>query len=132
MGAQELLGAQLCWCSLVVTMDGRASGTVKAWIEERGMGFITPAGGGDDHFVHRSMLNDGQSLQVGAPVTFVPSWDALKDKPIANQVLGACPMGQAHRADSVARPVVPSINFGVRGDDLLQTRADNAKTKKNR
>merc|ERR1719183_1821890 len=41
---------------------GSGWGTVKAWIEARGMGFITPSDGGQDLFVHRSMLMDGQSL----------------------------------------------------------------------
>jgi cold shock CspA family protein len=67
------------------------TGTVKAWKEERGMGFITPSKGGLDHFVHRSNLSDGQSLTVGAPVSFVPNWDADKDKPIATNVTGASP-----------------------------------------
>jgi len=72
-------------------MEGRENGIVKAWIESRGMGFITPSAGGDDHFVHRSMLTDGVSLQVGGTITFVPTWDAAKNKPIADQVQGATP-----------------------------------------
>ena len=63
-------------------------GTVKAWIEERGMGFIQPADGTADVFVHRSALTDGNSLRVGAPVTFEPGWDAAKGKPIANKCTG--------------------------------------------
>ena len=64
-------------------------GTVKAWIEERGMGFIQPADGTADVFVHRSALTDGNSLRVGAPVTFEPGWDEQKGKPIAKTVSGA-------------------------------------------
>lgn len=72
-------------------MDGRETGTVKAWIEARGMGFITPATGGEDHFVHRSMLTDGVCLQIGAQVTYIPSVDPAKNKPTAEQVQGASP-----------------------------------------
>lgn len=66
-------------------------GTVKAWIDQRGMGFITGEDGATDHFVHRSSLKDGHSLQIGASVTFVAGWDAQKDKPIATEVTGAIP-----------------------------------------
>jgi len=78
----------------LATMDGgvgREQGTVKAWIEERGMGFIS-APSGVDHFVHRSMLLDGQSLVIGATITFVPGWDQMKNKAIAEQVMGAVPL----------------------------------------
>jgi len=101
-------------------MEGRESGVVKAWIDERGMGFITPAAGGLDHFVHRSMLTDGQSLQIGATVTYVPTWDAQKDKPIANQVQGASPApgggmgaGQAWAAPAAVGPPPPGYENGV-------------------
>jgi cold shock CspA family protein len=69
---------------------GREYGVVKAWIEERGMGFITSPSG-LDHFVHRSMLTDGQSLTIGSTVSYVPGWDQLKNKAIAQQVQGAAP-----------------------------------------
>lgn len=64
-------------------------GTVKAWIENRGMGFITPADGSQDVFVHRSNLVDGNSLVTGAKVIFEAGWDEQKDKPIAKAVNGA-------------------------------------------
>lgn len=70
---------------------GPIAGTVKAWKEDRGMGFITPSTGGQDLFVHRSQLVDGQMLTVGASVTFTPGWDAAKNKAIAQNVSGAIP-----------------------------------------
>mmetsp|Transcript_47971 Transcript_47971/g.145654 ORF Transcript_47971/g.145654 Transcript_47971/m.145654 type:complete len:584 (-) Transcript_47971:57-1808(-) len=74
------------------TIGQMVSGTCKSWIEERGMGFIQPATGGDDAFVHRSNLADGHYLVVGAPVMFEDSWDTLKGKRCAKNVTGAVPM----------------------------------------
>lgn len=65
------------------------TGTVKAWMEDRGMGFLTPSGGGDDVFVHRSELMDGNTLLKGCQVSYEGSWDAVKGKPIARKVYGA-------------------------------------------
>lgn len=70
---------------------GSQPGVVKAWYEERGMGFITPSAGGDDIFVHRTALTDGQTLVLGSPVTFEPGWDAQKNKAIATKCSGAVP-----------------------------------------
>ena len=47
------------------------------------MGFITPADGSADVFVHRSNLIDGDALIVGAPVVFEAGFDPQKGKPIA-------------------------------------------------
>jgi cold shock protein len=55
-------------------------GTVSHWVEERGMGFLTPAEGGPDLFVHRRNLFDGGSLRVGSQVAFQQSWDMQKNK----------------------------------------------------
>uniref|UniRef100_A0A7S2NUQ4 CSD domain-containing protein n=1 Tax=Zooxanthella nutricula TaxID=1333877 RepID=A0A7S2NUQ4_9DINO len=65
------------------------NGTVKVWLDERGMGFITPEAGGEDVFVHRSALLDGNCLQVGAPVVFEDGVDPLKGKRCAANVQGA-------------------------------------------
>jgi CspA family cold shock protein len=65
------------------------SGIVKAWYEARGMGFITPASGGEDIFVHRTAIVDGKALAVGSTVNFEPSWDARKGKLIAKTCKGA-------------------------------------------
>lgn len=65
------------------------TGTVKAWYEERGMGFITPDGGLADVFAHRSNFMDGASLTPGSRVTFSMGWDNVKNKGIAHNVFGA-------------------------------------------
>ena len=79
-------------------------GTVKAWIENRGMGFITPADGGEDVFVHRSNLIDGDCLVVGSPVIFEAGWDEQKSKAIAKAVSGASTAGH---------PLVPNGQPGT-------------------
>lgn len=71
------------------TIGQMLTGIVKTWKDERGMGFIQPATGGDDAFVHRSSLLDGQWLVVGSPVMFEDSWDQMKGKRIAKNVTGA-------------------------------------------
>ncbi|RLU77125.1 DNA-binding protein [Streptomyces griseocarneus] len=54
-------------------MSDRQSGIVKFFNAEKGYGFITPDGGGDDLFVHfRAIETDGfKSLDEGQQVTFV-------------------------------------------------------------
>lgn len=76
---------------LTAPVGSMQQGTVKAWIEERGMGFIAPMTGGDDIFVHRSCLVDGQSLVVGSIVMFEVGWDSAKNKPMARACAGAVP-----------------------------------------
>lgn len=71
--------------------SGRQSGIVKAWMEARGMGFISPVSGEADLFVHRSNLIDCQALAQGASVTFESHWDMQKGKPIAKNVSMADP-----------------------------------------
>ena len=68
-----------------VVPGGMVGGSVKAFNVERGFGFIA-MDGGEDHFVHAANLLDGNALQVGARVTFVPEYDHQKAKPIAKQV----------------------------------------------
>merc|ERR1719181_477443 len=61
------------------------------------MGFITPAGGQSDVFVHRSAIMGGAtSLVQGQHVMFEPGWDAAKNKAIAIKVSAAG--GVAHPA----------------------------------
>lgn len=67
------------------------TGIVKAWMENRGMGFIQPHDGSADLFVHRSYLTDGGSLIVGSQVSFVSDYDPQKGKPVAKNVMGAVP-----------------------------------------
>ncbi|MFG2846135.1 cold-shock protein [Kitasatospora sp. NPDC048296] len=54
-------------------MSDRQSGTVKFFNDEKGYGFITPDGGGDDLFVHfKAIESDGfKSLKEGQRVSFV-------------------------------------------------------------
>ena len=53
-------------------MSNRQNGTVKWFNDEKGFGFITPDGGGDDLFVHfKAIESDGfKSLKEGDKVTF--------------------------------------------------------------
>lgn len=67
------------------------TGTVKAWFDEKGFGFITPDGGADDCYVHRTALTDGQTLVQGSPVTYYADWNAQKNKFTATGVTGAVP-----------------------------------------
>lgn len=54
-------------------MSDRQTGTVKWFNDEKGFGFITPQGGGDDLFVHfRAIEADGRkTLTEGQIVSFV-------------------------------------------------------------
>jgi CspA family cold shock protein len=54
-------------------MSNRQIGTVKWFNDEKGFGFITPQGGGDDLFVHfKSIESDGfKSLKEGQTVSFI-------------------------------------------------------------
>ncbi|MFP4001134.1 MAG: cold-shock protein [Thermoplasmata archaeon] len=45
-------------------------GTVKFFDPLKGFGFIMPDRGGEDHFVHRSELSEGVSLEKGDRVKF--------------------------------------------------------------
>jgi len=67
-------------------MGARKTATVKSWLEQRGMGFITPSSGGEDLFVHRTFLLDAQALIPGTMVTYEEGWDAGKGKPVAQNV----------------------------------------------
>merc|ERR1712066_1068311 len=87
------------------------------------MGFIRPQDGGQDLFVHRSQLLDGGSLIVGAEVTFEPSWNAQKQKPIAIRVSGAIPrqtdIGRTGTVPGVSAPQVASLQFGQTLDPFV-------------
>lgn len=90
-------------------------GTVSAWVDDRGMGFIAPADGGQDFFCDRSALVDGGSLSVGSQVAFESSWDTTKNAPVAVQVSGAIPR------------VIPQCGPGSNGFQLVGSKASGSR-----
>ena len=51
--------------------ERRTHGTLAKWNDERGFGFIAPAGGGDEIFVHVSAFpRDGRRPQVDELLSF--------------------------------------------------------------
>lgn len=65
-------------------MSNRQTGTVKWFNDEKGFGFITPQGGGDDLFVHfKAIESDGfKSLKEGQTVSFVAEKGQRACKPL--------------------------------------------------
>jgi len=94
--------------SFIAAVGGSANGvlcgTVKTWNEERGFGFITPNTGGEDIFVHRSALNDGQVLLPGAYVQYDVFWNAQRGKYAASKVIGAAGKGIGGPATGMSNP----------------------------
>ena len=56
------------------------TGTVKKWMDGKGFGFITPADGGEDVFVHVKQVSGGEDLSEGDQVTFDKAWNDQKGK----------------------------------------------------
>ena len=63
-----------------------ATGTVKFFNEEKGFGFITPANGDSDVFVHVSGLRNGGSLTKGETVSYDLGQDRKTGKSKAENV----------------------------------------------
>jgi len=87
---------------------------VKMWNEDRGFGFLTPAGGGEDVFVHRSSLGAGVTLEPGSAVTYEAVWDDRKQKDRASNVALASGGGGADKDDFPA----PSSGGGGRAEPV--------------
>jgi len=68
-------------------MGERCRGVAARWTD-RGFGFIRPEDGGEDLFCHYSSIEDGNALEVDAPVEFVKVYDERKGKERAEQVTG--------------------------------------------
>jgi len=84
------MGAGVAGASSMSTA-GMKQGTVKVWFEDKGFGFIAKAEGGDDVFVHRNTLQDGQTLVQGATVSYTAEWAPQRNKFAVTQCLGAAP-----------------------------------------
>jgi len=90
----------------------RKDGTVKMWNDERGFGFITPAEGGDDVFVHRTSLPEGLQLSAGLAVTYDAEWDDKKRKERAANI-SAAPAGGTS-GDAPGTEAAPAAAAGAR------------------
>jgi len=87
--------------------QGRMMGTVVAWQDEKGFGFIKPSNGGEDVFAHASNFNDGDCLKEGSEVEFEEKYDDRKGKYRAMDVTGCRLRGD----------LFPSGRGGGRGRD---------------
>eukprot|EP00421_Protoceratium_reticulatum_P020071 CAMPEP_0168381118 /NCGR_PEP_ID=MMETSP0228-20121227/12712_1 /TAXON_ID=133427 /ORGANISM="Protoceratium reticulatum, Strain CCCM 535 (=CCMP 1889)" /LENGTH=76 /DNA_ID=CAMNT_0008394207 /DNA_START=51 /DNA_END=277 /DNA_ORIENTATION=+ len=56
------------------------SGVMKRWNDEKGYGFIRPDDGGEDVFLHRSALPQGEEINDGDALRFDVSYDEQKGK----------------------------------------------------
>merc|ERR1712061_461691 len=61
-------------------VSGQMQGTVKVWFEDKGYGFLSPSNGGNDVFVHRNALVEGQNLVINQLVSYVAEWNPQKNK----------------------------------------------------
>ncbi len=63
-----------------------ATGTVKFFNQDKGFGFITPDGGGQDVFVHISAVQSGGPLKDGEKVSYDIGQDRKTGKTKAENV----------------------------------------------
>merc|ERR1712228_624485 len=66
------------------------TGTVKKFFADKGFGFIEPADGGEQIFVHRKVNGDDRSayLEEGDEVEYEVEWDDRKGKYAASSCTG--------------------------------------------
>mmetsp|Transcript_12267 Transcript_12267/g.28649 ORF Transcript_12267/g.28649 Transcript_12267/m.28649 type:complete len:355 (-) Transcript_12267:76-1140(-) len=84
-------------------------GKVKAWMEDKGFGFVTPDNGGPDIFVHRNQLTDGQSLVAGAAVTIECRYNTTRGKYEATTCSGAVAAGAVPAAAAAALSALTGV-----------------------
>jgi CspA family cold shock protein len=79
-----------------------AEGTVKWFNASKHYGFIVPAGGGKDVFLHRSVLTAANvdSIDDGARVSFDLEQDGDRSAAVHLVVLGAGAPGESGEPDS--------------------------------
>lgn len=106
--ASPWLGASRRWAS--------SQGMVKMWNDDKGFGFIAPADGGEDVFVHRTSLAQGTELYRGASVKYEAIWDDRKQKNRADNVtLDGDDSGGAHQETTEERGPPPEKKWEERG-----------------
>lgn len=89
-------------------------GTVKAWMDDKGFGFVTPAQGGPDVFVHKNQLTDGERLVQGSTVTFECRFNPSRRKYEATSCHGAQAAGAvAPPVQQVAPPTIGASGVPV-------------------
>lgn len=93
-------------------VTGQMQGTVKAWNDEKGFGFIGPTNGGVDIFVHRNALLDGHTLGVNTTVTYVAEWNPQKSKYTATQCWGAVADASGSFGAAAAAPAARASPYG--------------------
>jgi len=86
------------------------------WNAQKGFGFISPDGGGEDLFCHFSAIQDGAMLKEGTTVTFEEVYDEAKGKMRAEQVTGGFPREDFGGGGGRPQQTQGEIQGGVTGD----------------